>query len=291
LTTPFPSLLTTSSTPESRALSRFATPGTAILTGGAGNLALSSARALLDHGCSALSLLDLPSTLASSASQIDALAEEFPQVPIHRIACDVTSESAVSAAFAEAAQSMGSINMLCCFAGIVGCVHSIDTTATEFRRIIDVNLMGSVLCAQAAARYMIAQNQDQLVLHPTSASLPGCSIVFTASISGHSTNYPQPQAAYNASKTAIISLTKSLAAEWAVHGIRVNSISPGYLDTILNAGDSLKTIRDVWASRCPMGRTGDVEEVVGLVVLLCSQRSGRYITGSDFVVDGGAMCF
>ena len=70
-------------------------------------------------------------------------------------------------------------------------------------------------------RQMIAQNT-------------GGSIVFLASISAHRTNYPQPQAAYNASKAALLSLKYSLAAEWAVHGIRVNSISPGYMDTLLN---------------------------------------------------------
>jgi sorbose reductase len=119
----------------------------------------------------------------------------------------------------------------------------------------------------------------------------GGSILFTASISGHATNYPQPQVAYNASKAATISMTKNLAAEWAIHGIRVNCISPGYMDTILNAGDNLAPIRDLWASRCPMGRMGDPEEVTGPVVMLCSKRAGRYITGADILVDGGAACF
>ena len=63
------------------------------------------------------------------------------------------------------------------------------------------------------------------------------------------------------------------------------------MDTVLNAGDSLQGVRDVWASRCPMGRMGDVEELTGAVVMLCSQRAGRYVTGADLVVDGGAMCF
>jgi NAD(P)-dependent dehydrogenase (short-subunit alcohol dehydrogenase family) len=63
------------------------------------------------------------------------------------------------------------------------------------------------------------------------------------------------------------------------------------MDTMLNAGDNLQAVRDVWASRCPMGRMGDVEEITGPVVLLTSSRAGRYVTGADLRVDGGALCF
>jgi len=115
-------------------------------------------------------------------------------------------------------------------------------------------------------------------------------ILFTASISAHRTNFPQPQAAYNSSKAALISLKSSLAAEWAVHGIRVNSISPGYMDTILNEGDGIEEARDTWAARNPMGRMGVPEELTGVVVLLCSS-AGSYINGADFMVDGGQCCF
>lgn len=116
------------------------------------------------------------------------------------------------------------------------------------------------------------------------------SILLIASISAHRTNYPQPQAAYNASKAALLSLKSSLAAEWAVHGIRVNSISPGYMDTVLNEGEGLEVARRTWCERNPMGRMGVPEELTGPVVLLCSQ-AGSYINGADLVVDGGQCCF
>lgn len=122
-----------------------------------------------------------------------------------------------------------------------------------------------------------------------SLSLAG-TIVFIASISAYRTNYPQPQAAYNASKAALVSLTTSLAAEWAVHGIRVNSVSPGYMDTILNAGPGLEDARRTWADRCPMGRMGLPSELTGPLVLLCSS-AGSYMTGTDLRVDGGQCCF
>lgn len=113
----------------------------------------------------------------------------------------------------------------------------------------------------------------------------GGSIIFTASISAHRVNYPQPQVAYNVSKGAILQLKSSLAAEWAQYGIRVNSISPGYMDTILNAGEGLESTRQIWAARNPMGRMGDPSELVGVVILLCSP-AGRYINGADILVDG-----
>lgn len=276
LTAPLEPLTTKS--PVERAVSRFSIEGNACITGGAGTLALASARALLEHGLSGLCLLDLPQTLNSSADQIAKLQQDFPESKIYTVTVDVTSELAVNKAFSECVSFLSSIDILCCFAGIVGCVHSVDVTSTDFKRVVDVNLSGSFLCAQVAAKHMIASKR-------------GGSILFTASISAHSTNYPQPQVAYNVSKAGVAHLTRNLAAEWAIHGIRVNSISPGYMDTILNAGDSLQAVRDVWASRCPMGRMGVTEEITGPVVLLCSQRAGRYMTGSDLIVDGGAMCF
>ena len=275
---------------EDRARARFEVPGTAILTGGTGNVAMAAAHALFEHGTESIALLDLPAAFESSEAAISALRARFPTKSLHWISCDVTSQTSVEQAVAQAAIVMGGVTTLCCFAGIVNSVHATETSAEAFRRVMDVNLTGSFLVAQAVAKQMIRQNQEILASN-LSAPIPGYSILFTASISAHATNFPQPQVAYNASKTALLSTTKSLAAEWAVHGIRVNSISPGYLDTILNAGDGLADFRPQWAARCPMGRMGDVEEVTGAVIFLSSPRAGRYITGTDIVVDGGATVF
>ena len=141
-----------------------------------------------------------------------------------------------------------------------------DMNDSAWRRTLDVNTTGSFLCAQAVARKMAAQNSQA-----QSRKRKGGSILFTASISAHRVNYPQPQVAYNVSKAAVVSMVKSLAAEWAVHGIRVNTISPGYMDTVLNEGEGLAKARSVWESRNPMGRMGSVEEITGAVVLLCSR--------------------
>ncbi|KAJ5296106.1 hypothetical protein PENANT_c021G03998 [Penicillium antarcticum] len=261
---------------QERAAARFQVNGKAVITGGAGALGLISAQALLEHGLSALCLMDLPGTIDTSDKQIQELVSKFPHSKINKIPLDVTSMESIEAAFEQANNSMDGIDILCCFAGIPGCQPSLTVTPAQFNRVIDVNLNGSFFCAQAAAKRMEAAGKG------------GC-ILFTASMSAHYTNFPQPQAAYNASKAGVAHLTRNLSAEWAVHGIRVNSISPGYMDTILNAGDGLADIRKIWDSRCPMGRMGDPEEITGAVVLLCSQRAGRYITGADIIIDGGTL--
>lgn len=114
--------------------------------------------------------------------------------------------------------------------------------------------------------------------------------MFTASISAHRVNFPQPQVAYNVSKSALLTLKNCLAAEWAQYGIRVNSISPGYMDTILNEGPGLADARAIWTNRNPMGRMGTPQELTGAVVLLCAQ-AGSYMNGCDIIIDGGQIVF
>ncbi|KAL8925310.1 MAG: hypothetical protein Q9208_003600 [Pyrenodesmia sp. 3 TL-2023] len=262
-------------TAEGRAVKRFAVEGNAILTGGAGTLALANARALLEHGLTGLVLWDL--NMASSAEQIKSLQQDFPDADIATDTVNVTDAAQVQRAAARAVQAMGSIDILCCFAGVVGCQNAIDMVPEEWRRTLDVNTTGAFICAQAVAKTMVA------------AKSPG-TIVFIASVSAHRINFPQPQAAYNASKAALLSLKSSLAAEWARYGIRVNTISPGYMDTILNEGEGLDEARRTWTARNPMGRMGQPEELTGPLVMLCSS-AGSYITGADLVVDGGQICF
>lgn len=86
-------------------------------------------------------------------------------------------------------------------------------------------------------------------------------------------------------------MRNSLAAEWTRYGIRVNSISPGYMDTVLNEGDQLAAHRAVWADRNPMRRMGSPDELTGPVVLLCSDYGGSYLNGMDLVVDGEYFLF
>lgn len=178
---------------------------------------------------------------AQAQSKVEELKKEFPSARIESRTVDITDDVALTKAVEETAQLLGSVDILLCFAGVVGCYHAIDMTAAQWRKTLDINTTGSFFCAQAAAKQMIKRGT-------------GGSIMFVASISGYRVNYPQPQVAYNVSKSAVLALKNSLAAEWARYGIRVNSISPGYMDTILNEGDGLADARGIWASRNPTGR-------------------------------------
>ncbi|KAF6816400.1 short chain dehydrogenase reductase family [Colletotrichum sojae] len=259
------------------AQSRFAVSGTAVVTGGTGAIAQAVVRAMLQHGLTGLMLLDLDVTSADAVKQIEALREAFPSAKIEALSVDVTDEDGVGRATERTAETLGGIDHLICFAGVVGCVHALDMPAAQFRKIIDINTTGAFICAQAAARVMVRQGR-------------GGRIVLTASISAHRVNFPQPQVAYNTSKGALLMLKSSLAAEWARYGINVNSISPGYMDTVLNEGEGLAEARRIWAERNPAGRMGMPEEVAGVVVMLCS-KAGSYFNGSDLIVDGGGVVF
>lgn len=259
------------------AQSRFALSGTAVVTGGTGAIAQAVVRAMLQHGLTGLMLLDLDATSADAVKQIATLREAFPDAKIEALSVDVTDEEGVGKAMERTVEALGGIDHLVCFAGVVGCVHALDMPAAQFRKIVDINTTGAFICAQAAARVMVRQGR-------------GGRIVFTASISAHRVNFPQPQVAYNTSKGALLMLKSSLAAEWARYGINVNSISPGYMDTVLNDGEGLAEARRIWAERNPAGRMGMPEEVAGVVVMLCS-KAGSYFNGSDLVVDGGGVVF
>ena len=140
-----------------------------------------------------------------------------------------------------------------------------------FRRLIDINVTGAFLIAQACGRQMIKQAS-------------GGSIILIASMSGSIVNFPQEQSCYNASKAAVIQLSKSLAAEWARHGIRVNSISPGYMDTALNQVPALDAQKKIWTSMTPQARLGNMDELNNLAVYLASDAS-TFVTGSNCVID------
>lgn len=152
-----------------------------------------------------------------------------------------------------------------------------DYEISQFRRLIDINLTGSFLVAQACAQHMIRSGT-------------GGSILFIASMSGSIVNYPQEQCCYNASKAAVIQLGKSLAAEWARHRIRVNCISPGYMDTELNRVPALDGQKKIWTSMTPQARLGEVDELNGLAVCLASDASS-FVTGANFVIDVSVFLF
>ncbi|XDG08640.1 hypothetical protein ABKA04_008255 [Annulohypoxylon sp. FPYF3050] len=258
-----------------RAQERFHITGNAIVTGGAGDLGFAACNALLEHGLEGLMIFDM--NPAEAQARVKALESDFPAAKIRFLKVDVTDEDGVNAAVDETVKLLGGVSILLSFAGMVACGHALDWSAKDWNRVVNVNTIGGFLVARAIARTMIERGI-------------GGSMVFIASISGHRVNFPQPQVSYNVSKAGVVAMVKSLAGEWAKYGIRVNSISPGYMNTILNEGDGLDDARKMWASRNPMGRMGEPDELSGAIVTLVS-RAGSYINGSDLLVDGGQTLF
>ncbi|KAH7922607.1 NAD(P)-binding protein [Leucogyrophana mollusca] len=260
--------------PAEKRTSRFAVEGNSIITGGCGHLGLEVARALLEHGAPGVSLFDVDP--AKSHTFVNQLRLDFPSAKIMTQKVDICDELSVLRAVAETIAELGSVNILLCFAGVEACNHALLIGLEEWRSTLAENAKASWLCARVVARRMIQQGT-------------GGSIVFTASISAHSINFPVPQlldTRMGAVSPTLSQSKSSAAAEWARYGIRVNSISPGYMDTMYNENIGLEEARSIWASKKPMGMIGGPSELTGTVVLLCS-RAGKYINGADILVDGG----
>ena len=186
------------------------------------------------------------------------------------VALDVTDRASIDAVFASA-DAPFDIVVNC--AGIPGGGSALEMSAQEWQRVLDTNLSGAFHVAQAAAQAMQAPGR-------------GGSIVNIASILG--LRVAGGVAAYAASKAGLIQLTKALALEWARHGIRVNALCPGYIETPLNADFFATPAGAALIKRIPQRRLGRMDELDAPLLLLCSD-SGSYITGTTLAVDGGHL--
>ncbi|CAF0999939.1 unnamed protein product [Rotaria sordida] len=240
----------------------------ALVTGAARGLGFAMARALGEFGAR-LALFDIDSTSVQSAAK--TLSNDgFEVLNLHG---DVTNVSDVTKCIENVVNKYNSLDIVVNNAGIVYNAPAEEMSLKEWKQVIDVNLTGVFLVSQVAGRQMIKQKSGN--------------IINIASMSGSIANFPQPQCAYNASKAGVILLTKSLASEWVQHNIRVNSISPGYMNTHLTAkGLQNPDYAQHWRTLTPMHRVGEPHELTGLVVFLASDASS-YVTGSDILIDGG----
>jgi NAD(P)-dependent dehydrogenase (short-subunit alcohol dehydrogenase family) len=241
---------------------------TALMTGGARGLGLAMARALGAHGAR-LMLMDRDETTLHAA--VAALTGEG--IETRSITGDVTVPADTARAVAEMRAAWQRVDIGICNAGVARNVPAEEMTLEQWDAIMAVNLTGVFFTAQACARAMIEQHSG--------------SIVMIASMSGLIVNVPQQQAAYNISKAGVIMAAKSLAVEWARHGIRVNAIAPGYMRTDMTAPFIADpALGGVWLDLTPMKRAGDPPELGGAVVYLASDASS-FTTGHTLVVDGG----
>ena len=189
---------------------------------------------------------------------------------------DVTQAEDLGAAVANLENKLGALSVAVNCAGIANAAAATEMPQAQWQRMLDINLTGIFLSCQAEGRVMLSRKQG--------------SIVNIASMSGSIVNRGILQVHYNASKAAVIHLSKSLAMEWSDSGVRVNSISPGYTLTPMNLRPEVAEQRKQFEADTPLGRMATVDELVGPAVFLSSQ-AASFCTGIDLLVDGGFVCW
>ena len=247
-------------------LDRFRLDGkVAIVTGASSGLGVAFARALAEAGAD----------VALGARRVDRLEETRAQVEAAGrratvVRADVTQPDDCQALVDAAVRDLGRVDVLVNNAGVGTAVPALKESPEQFRSVIDLNLNGCYWMAQRAAAVME----------------PGSAIVNISSILGITTA-GLPQAAYSASKAALIGLTRDLAQQWTGRrGIRVNALAPGFFASEMSAQYQQGYLDRQLEQRVLAGRIGDPEELAAALIFLASD-AGRYVTGQTLAVDGG----
>jgi 2-deoxy-D-gluconate 3-dehydrogenase len=240
----------------------------AVVTGGGRGLGQAAACALAEAGADVALLARSGEELATTARTIEEMGRRVLTLPT-----DVTQENAVEEAAEAVVETFGRVDILVNNAGIAHVAPLLELTLADLRRVLDVNVVGAILCARAFGAHMVAQRKGTVINVASIAGLGG-----------------EPDVtAYCASKGALIAFTKALAVEWARHGVTVNAVAPGYFRTDLNK----KALDDVQVGpkivkHIPLRRVGQPEELGPLVVYLASD-AAAFMTGSVVVLDGGQL--
>ncbi len=250
-------------------LDRFSLKGrVGIVTGGGQGLGQAFCLAFADAGADIVVAELNPETGPVTAAQVERRGRHGLFVET-----DVTDRNSVDAMVARTLSAFGRIDFIMNNAGITKWAPAEEVTEEDWRAVMAVNLDGLFYCCQAVVGPM--------------KEAGGGRIINIASMSGMIVNFPQAQASYNASKAAVIHLTRSLACEWAPYGIRVNAIAPGYMATpMAQPFFDDPAYGERWMQAIPMGRPGQPDELAGAAIYLASEASS-YVTGEVIVVDGG----
>lgn len=239
----------------------------AVITGGARGIGYETARLFTAAGAQAV-LLDI-----DEAAAREAAARLGPRASSLRL--DVASEADVTRVFDEIASTHGRIDVLVNNAGMALRRPSTELSVADWQRVVDVNMTGVFLCARAAARHMLARRSG--------------TIVNTASIMGLSGGGLYPNISYQATKGAVVNMTRALAVEWASGGLRVNAVAPTWVDTefigpLKTSPELMREIQRV----TPLGRLAQPIEVAHAILFLASPASAM-VTGHVLAVDGGFL--
>lgn len=237
----------------------------AVVTGGNRGIGYALARALTEAGARV-------AIAARDAQRTEVAAEELGALPVQ---ADIADPADVGSMLEQVTDALGPVDVLVNNAG--ACVHrpALEVTDEEWRQVWQVNVDGLWHCSRIVGAQMVDRRRGV--------------IVNVGSISAMIVNRPQMQPAYNASKAAVHQLTKSLAAEWAPHGVRVNALAPGYVKTEMAPVDRPEFQRH-WVQDAPMQRYATPAEISPSVVFLASDASS-FMTGSVLVADGGYTLF
>lgn len=236
----------------------------AIVTGAGSGIGQATTTLLLERGWS-VAAVDL---------QANALAELEAGHPAERLlvrACDVTDEAQVAAVVGEAAAKFGRIDGAVNSAGMAADKHVFDTSAELFRKILDVNVVGTFLIGREAARHMAKAGRG--------------AIVNVASISG--LRGSKGRSAYGASKGAVVNLTQVMANDLAPHGIRVNAVAPGPVETPMVKALHTSADRELYGRYIPMRRYAEPREIASVIHFLLDESQSSFVTGEIVAVDGG----
>ncbi len=238
----------------------------ALITGAAQGIGYASAEALINDGFR-VAIADINADAVNEVAL--RLGERaFPLV------CDVGDSEQIHGSFEEVEAELGAVSVLVNNAGIAPGGDFLETSADEFRTVLEVNLLGTFVATQRAARSMIENG------------IRGA-IVNMSSINARVAIPTIP--AYCASKGGIMQLTKAAALSLAPHGIRVNAVGPGSIDTAMMAGvNADEAAMQRVMSRTPLGRVGEPEEIASIVAFLASDKAS-YITGETIYADGGRL--
>lgn len=259
----------TTATTGTAALAKFRIDGkVTLITGGASGIGFATASLFTQAGARVF-LLDRDAAAAEAAAARiggDAAAR----------ALDVADEAAIVRVFAEIDSLAGGIDILVNNAGTAIRRPAVEQTLDEWNRVLAVNMTGAFLAARTAARHMLAHRH-------------GGAIVATASIMGLSGGGLYPNISYQATKGAIVNMTRALAVEWAKHAIRVNAVAPTYVRTpfiapLLAQPELVAAIEGM----TPLGRMAEPDEVASAILFLASPAAAM-ITGHTLPVDGGFL--